>query len=257
MSAVLHAAERLANGGAHPGPTFYLGFDCATKTFGFILIELHAEAFRTRREHLYRRLQEVKRMVKERSADIEELRNAITELEEETSSYLRLLDGETRDLVPDRPDKEIHTIERLRALRAYVGTRVLESVKRNVTGPLEIAIEFQEGANAKARIISPALAILFLERCTDSRVYFVGPSLKNKLHFDEKGQYRNFAAKYIRSYDANKAHAKYNFAVLEQLFGTQVPQTSPPSLRGHIADAALTVLGHLYYGDRENPEAHF
>ena len=50
---------------------------------------------------------------------------------------------------------------------------------------------------------------------------------------------------------SNKAHAKYNFALVEELFGTKIPLTTPASLRGHIADSFMQVLGYLIYGPDE------
>ena len=129
----------------------------------------------------------------------------------------------------------------------------MSSIAKHVKGPLEVVIEFQEGVNAKSRMVVPALVALF----ADYKVYLVGPSLKNKIYLTEKGRYCYFVEKYAKSYDANKAHAKYNFAVLEERSGTQIPITKPPSLRGHIADSCLQILGHLSYGDTETPEAHF
>jgi hypothetical protein len=236
--------------------TFYLGFDCATKTFGFSLIGIRAESFNSRRKYLRQRLRELKVWVKERPTspfEILQLSKAVQDLDTETKSYLSLIDGETKDLFPNRPDKSIHTVERLRALSNYVHSRIAPSIEKNVTGPLEVVIEFQEGANAKTRIIAPSLATLFIDR----KVYFVGPTLKNKIHLSEEGRYCHFAEKYARNYDANKAHVKYNFAILEGLFDTRIPVSCPLSLRGHIGDACMMVIGHLKYGHTEDPENHY
>lgn len=236
--------------------TFYLGFDCATKTFGFSLMGIRTECFNSRRKYLRQRLRELKAWINEGPTapfEIFLLSKAVRDLDAETKTFIVLIDGETKDLFPDRPDKSIHTVERLRALSDYIRSRVAPSVEKNVAGPLEVVIEFQEGANAKARIVAPSLATLFI----DQKVYFVGPTLKNKVHLSEKGRYCHFAEKYARNYDANKAHVRYNFATLEELFGSQIPPCHPPSLRGHIGDSCLQILGHLMYGHTEDPEAHF
>jgi len=90
------------------------------------------------------------------------------------------------------------------------------------------------------RKISDALVALF----ADDDVIIVGAALKNTLHTCEEGRYYHFAAKYARAYDANKAHAKFNFRKIEEAFGSGIPP-STAALRGHIADSFMQVLGHL------------
>jgi hypothetical protein len=99
------------------------------------------------------------------------------------------------------------------------------------------------GQNPPARIVAAALLALFAEE--DVRV--VGPSLKNKMALGPTGHYSQFTAKYSKTYDANKAHARHNFELMEAAVGTGIPP-SPPKLRGHIADSFMQVLGHLCYG---------
>lgn len=255
----IETGSSIASHSAMEGPqpaTFYLGFDCATKTFGFSLMGIRAECFSGRRKYLRQRLRELKTWIKEKPTapfELFLLSKAVQDLDAETKSYIVLIDGETKDLFPGRPDKNIHTIERLRALCDYIRSRIMPSIKKNVTGPLEVVIEFQEGANAKTRIIAPSLATLFI----DQKVYFVGPTLKNKVYLSEEGRYCHFAEKYARNYDANKAHVKYNFAALEELFGSQIPSCHPPTLRGHIGDACIQCLGHLMFGHTDDPENHY
>ena len=118
--------------------------------------------------------------------------------------------------------------------------------------PLRVVIEYQMGANAHARAVAAALVALFAEEA----VFFVGPSLKNRVAVDPAGAYAEFAARYASTYGANKAHAKYNFRRFEELFGTEIAATSA-SLRGHIADSFMQVVGHLAHGATENADALF
>lgn len=255
-------------------PRYYLGVDCATKTLGFSFMELHADRYAARRPVLERRIAQLTDQVRDAAARpkgdggpaLATLAREIDELDREIKTFLVLLDGGVVDLFPGRPDKSIHTVERLRALQAYMVKRVVPVIVEKGGGEfnhnnhnnhnVDVVIEFQEGANAKTRTIGSAVAMLFIG-LGYPRVYFVGPSLKNKLGLSEAGKYYNFAEKYAKNYDANKAHAKFNFALLESFFGTRIPPTHPPALRGHIADACMQCLGHLAYGHTEDPESHF
>ena len=102
---------------------------------------------------------------------------------------------------------------------------------------LQVLIEFQMGANPKARMIFAALIAIF----ADYDVELVNPSLKNKIYFSEEGKHKHFIKKYSQLYSANKAHAKYNFEFIEKKIGSPIKATSTE--KGHIADAFMQILG--------------
>lgn len=232
-----------------PPARWYLGFDCATKTFAFSLSRVDLSGAAAIRARALACQELLRRPASEESAA--RLEAAVAALDRESRDMVRLVDGETVDLFPGRADADIPTVERVRAVVAYVRARVLPALA--IAENPCVIVEFQMGPNARARVVSAALVTLF----ADMEVIIVGPSLKNKVHADEQGMYCHFAKKYARSYDANKAHAKYNFARIEQLFGTEIPAMRPAALRGHIADSFMQVLGHLRYGHEENAEAMF
>lgn len=224
---------------------WYLGFDCATKTLGFGLMSISLEHYQLHRERLWGT---ALKMVRGELTAAE-----ISQLDRETAALIVPIDGEVVDLFPGRPDKSIHTIERIRALKKYVTNRIAPSIEKNVPPKegnkfhLKVPVEFQMGPNARARTIAASLITQF-----DSYdVFLVGPSLKNKVHFTEEGKYAHFVAKYNTLYTASKAHTKFNFVWLENIFGTQIPPTKPASNRGHIADAIMQVFGHILYGLQE------
>jgi hypothetical protein len=236
---------------------WYLGFDCATKTFAFSLSRVDLGAYRAARAHIHKRVSAAREVLRRAeaimSADparaaelLDAVAPGIEAADAETRSFIHLADGETVDLFPDRPDDSIATVERVRAVVRYVADRVRPSVRRAVPAgdPLQVVIEFQMGPNAPSRVVAAALVTLFAEE----DVIIVGPSLKNKIATCEAGRYYRFAEKYRSSYYANKEHAKFNFAKIEEVFGTNIPLTRPPSLRGHIADSFMQVLGHLVHG---------
>ena len=101
-------------------------------------------------------------------------------------------------------------------------------------------------ANPKARMIFAALIAIF----ADYDVVLVNPSLKNKIYLSEEGKHKHFIKKYSQLYSANKAHAKYNFMLIEQIFGSpQSIANSSNANKGHIADAFMQILPVLA-GDR-------
>lgn len=247
------------------GAKWNLSFDCATRTFAFSLcrVDLAAAAAATpaalaavARAHSAvaaarvagaaaggespdAALATVARASESLDAALASLAGVAAELR----SFLRLVDGETVDLLR-RPDREVTTVERLRAVARYTAARVAPAVRRHVgQEPLRVIVEFQMGPNARSRAVAAALIALF----ADNDVVIVGPALKNKVAACDAGKYCHFAARCTTSYAANKAHAKYNFRCFEEYFGSTIPATSL-TLRGHIADSFMQVLGYLAYG---------
>jgi hypothetical protein len=219
----------------------YLGFDCATKTLGHGVVDIDLDGYLQRRAALWVGLLRAKRGL----LTIDEIKN----IDAETKGYITLVSGAVVDLFPGRADATVHTVERVKALAKYVKTEILPTLPP--PGQIDIIVEFQMGQNANTRTIAAALIALLHEY----KIYLVGPSLKNKVALTEDGRYAHFAQKYKSSYSANKAHAKFNFSTLEQLFTSKLPPIKP-SLRVHLADAVMQIFGHLIYGAAD-PEDHF
>ena len=243
---------------------WYLGFDCATKTFAFSLSQV-APLERAQLAQLRARALACRELCRRAaaaalgddpaaaSALLCALRPAVSELDADIGGLIRIVDGAVCDLAPGRPDALVSTVERLRALAAYVAGRIRPAIERAgiADGELCVIIEYQMGPNARARAVAAALVALF---ATDN-VIIVGPSLKNKVSTCDAGRYGVFAQKYSTAYGANKAHAAFNFAHIESVFGTAIPTTKPLSRRGHIADSFMQVLGHLIFGADEKDAA--
>lgn len=183
----------------------------------------------------------VKRASRGDSAQKGPTQDEIVALSAELDQYLQVLDGGVEDLFPERADKDIHVVERIKAVAEYVEKQVLPSIKRHSPKNITAIIEFQMGPNVQTKAVQSALIALFFRYPT--RV--VGPSLKNKISLSEEGQYYNFVQKYKNTYSANKAHALHNFLHLERMFGSTIPETKPASRRGHIADSTMQILGML------------
>ena len=250
------------------GSNWYLGFDCATKTFAFSLSRVDLAAYREagagaglRRRaaaaaELVRRAEQAAAGAPARARELAAAAGAaLAALDRETKAVIQIADGETQDLFPGRLDKDISTVERVRAVVRYVAARIRPAVEARLPRGEKphVVVEFQMGPNAPARVVAAALITLFAE----DDVFIVGPTLKNKVATREEGRYCYFAEKYRTTYTANKAHAKYNFAVIEEVFGTGISGTISPALRGHIADSFMQVLGHLVHGDKEKAASRF
>lgn len=239
----------------------YLSFDCATKTFAFSICRVHSDLLHNVAP-LRARLAAIQALHKvilrdvEKSEDTiklcEKLQVAVADLAAEARSAIELLDGDIVDLAPGRADADVGTVDRLRAVATYVDRRVRPALAA-LSAPGQTAvvvIEYQMGPNARARAVAAALVALFAAE----RVIIVGPSLKNRLATCEAGRYGHFLQRYSGSYGANKAHAAFNFKVLEGAFGSTIPPTTA-ARRGHIADSCMQVLGHIIHGASEKDAA--
>lgn len=241
---------------------WYLSFDCATKTFAFSLSRIsgaldrraenssagHLEALAARlaaAEELHRRAAAAVAAADSRAAAplLSALQPAVATLRTEIGRLIEIADGGVVDLAPGRADADVSTVERIRALAVYLATRVRPALARCGDEPWVVLIEYQMGPNARARAIAAALVALF----ADATVYFVGPSLKNRVRVAPGLEYGVFARRYANTYGANKAHAARSFAAVEAAYGSGVGATTP-ALRGHIADSFMQVLGHLRFG---------
>jgi hypothetical protein len=262
-----------------PTAQTYLSFDCATKTFAFSICRVRSDllfdvaplrarlaAARALRDAVVR---DIVAYNAEKNANTtldaalmlcEKLQVAVAALDAETRSVIELLDGDVVDLAPGRADADVGTVDRLRAVAAYIDRRVRPALanalgQRQMQNALMqnaiVVIEYQMGPNARARAVAAALVALFAAE----RVIIVGPSLKNRIATCEAGRYGHFLQRYSGSYGANKAHAAFNFKVLEGAFGSAIPPTTA-ARRGHIADSCMQVLGHIIHGASEKDAAH-
>lgn len=242
-------------------PRWHLGFDCATKTFAFSLscVDIARAGnpdWRARADALLESI-DIAQAALDAGDPAEAARltrllaPATRALDAETSALVRIVDGEMADLFPGRADKDISTIERLRAVARYVTGRIRPAIAAVPAGErLRVVVEFQMGPNAKARAVAAALVTLFAEE----DIIIVGPALKNKIATCEAGRYCYFAERYATSYSANKAHSVFNFAQIEKVFGTSIPE-STRAQRGHIADSFMQVIGYLVHGPDEKTAA--
>jgi hypothetical protein len=225
-------------------PNYHLGIDCATKTFAFSISYVNFSELEESKEQL----RILKELLSRPQSPLPKLQSAIDALDKKTKNFIQLLDGEVIDLIPNKPDNKITTVERIKALSAYVKKRIIPNLedKKNI----RVVIEYQMGVLGRD-ILSALIALL-----SEYDIIIVGASLKNKIYVNEAGRYCNFAAKYSSSYYANKEHAKYNFAEIEKKFNSYI-QPCSKSLRGHIADSFMQVLGYIFHADEKTIYSNF
>lgn len=213
--------------------SWYLGFDCATKTFAFSLSYIDTALFNVDVAC------EIATLVKMQDKVLPEHYSLVTnkalQYIEKIRNYIIIEDGETVDLVPDKKDigNEITTIERVKALTKYVKTRI--PTRENMV----VIIENQMGE--KANLISAALISLY----ADYEIIMVSPVLKNSLCFSNESRYSNFSSKYSTSYLANKAHAVALFKDIKKIFVCKIKDD-----KSHVADSFLQVYAYLLRGPR-------
>lgn len=217
-------------------PIWFLGFDCATKTFAFSLSRIdYIEINRRVRE-----FEIISELLKRTTLQtFFENYALVKKTNKELRELIQIVDGETVDLFPGVKNDEIDAVSRIKAVVCYVETRILPLLI-SLDGNLKIVIEYQMDINHKTNLVSSALITLF----SKYDVVVVGPSLKNKISVCDEGKYENFTEKTISTYIANKQHALFNFQRIENLFGSRIKRTK---LHGHIADSFMQILGYLKY----------
>ncbi|GFR88322.1 hypothetical protein ElyMa_002514500 [Elysia marginata] len=238
---------------------WFLSFDCATKSFAFALLRIREPA-----PDLFARAVAVAAAAAAGGASA--LQPAIQALNSETREGLYLAAGAAVDLVPEKKNKEIPTVERVGAAVEYLRGPVAKALEAAAADgcpawdspELNVVVEFQMGANAPAR----AITIVLLTHFAGAHTFLVGPAYKNKLWYRSRPDLKHchFIERYKSLYTANKNHAKaLYFDHIGPLFDHRVDvlHSVPSRLRKDFADCVLQVLGFLAYGDLEKAAKNF
>lgn len=219
---------------------WYLSFDCATKTFAYILIKIRIDHFFVDAKQLIK-LVKILQLKLEQNYSIE-IEETINKINKKTKNSVEIIKGNCIDLIPGIKNKDITTVERVKKVSNFVKEEIFPLLENIPKEQLNVFVEFQMSHNTQSKIVSIVLLSLF----SDYTSILVNPSLKNKLHFTESGKYCYFIEKYKNSYDANKKHALHNFKEFERIFDQKVNVSD--TLKGHIADAFMQIFGQLIFG---------
>jgi hypothetical protein len=226
---------------------YYLSFDCATKTFAYSLSYVNLDIDHILKDFIEDLQGEALQGEALQGEALQGFQSILQKYYLKLKSIIYLMDGAVVDFFPNIPDNKINTVDRIQKMSNYIKDTIIPKLNDiPKLADIEIFIEFQMGSNHKARMISSALIALF----SKYKVRLINPSLKNKVYITEEGKHKHFIKKYTNLYSANKEHAKYNFALIEEIFKSNIPQTKKNE-RGHIADSFMQVLGFLLYGNNK------
>ena len=237
------------------GATYYLSFDCGTKKFAYALLRINSDP-----PAAWGLSPAAAALAARRGAPDPA---AVAELDAASREAFLLIGGGGAALCPGRKGAELSTVERVRAVQAFLRGPVRATLAAAApdgcpppdSPELQVAIEYQAGFNAAARTVATTLAAEY----SAATVFFVGPALKNRVRLAGLPGLDRAAFQEDRAsaYAANKAHAKACYwSGFAPLFGH--PDLGiEPRFRGDFADCVLQVLGFLQFGDRASPEKHF
>jgi len=218
---------------------WYLSFDCATKTFAYVLVKIKLN-------HLFIDVRKVLNLVKILTKKIhcnfsDDMANILYDIDNKTKYAIEIITGNCIDLIPGIDNNNINTVDRIKIVSKYVKNDIFPFINDIPMDKITILIEFQMSYNTQSKIVSIALLTLFSEYT----IHLVNPSLKNKIYFTEEGKYYHFIEKYKNSYDANKKHALYNFKEFERIFDQHIDVSD--NLKGHIADSFMQIFGYIMF----------
>lgn len=245
---------------APPADEWYLSFDCATKSFAFSLLRIRPPP-----ADLPETLGQV--LTAAKAGDLAAMTKAAAAADAATRDCFLLAGGGAVDLVPGKKDRDIPTVERVRAAVAYLEGPVAEALAAAAADGcppadsprLNVPVEFQMGPNAPARTIATVL----LTHYARANVFLVGPAYKNKLWYPARPDLRHchFVEKYSTLYTANKNHAKeLYFDHIAKVYGHdkgKVLAKIPTKLRKDFSDTVVQVLGFRAFGDIERAAEKF
>lgn len=218
---------------------YYLSFDCATKTFAYILIEIKHNQLFIDTSKILHIIKQIEQNIQH--TDYESIMSILNKINDKTKDVITIIMGNCIDLIPGVANKDISTVERIKLVSNFTKKEILPLIQNIPTEDISILVEFQMSHNTQSKTVSIALLTIFSEY----ELCLVNPCLKNKLCFTEQGKYCYFIEKYKNSYDANKKHALYNFKEFERIFDQKINISD--KLKGHVADAFMQVLGHIMY----------
>ena len=233
---------------------WYLSFDCATKSFAFSVLRLRPPP-----PDLPETIEKLSEAIRAKNWKV--IDRLVREIDTTTRECFFLAGGGAADLVPGKADKEIPTVERIRAVKSYIEGPVAAVLEAAEGCPppdsphLNVAVEFQMGPNAPARTVATVL----LSHYSRANIFLVGPAYKNKMWYPSRPDLRHcfYVERYSKLYDANKAHARdLYFKHIAPIFGHNTGRI-PVKYQKDFADTVIQILGFLAYGDIENAAEKF
>lgn len=207
-------------------PHWYLGFDPATKTFGFVIIMIDKEGLRENYKTIIQNLKDSKN---------------IRECQREIKKYFNVLDGDTLDLCPNVKDTNISLVERVSACSKVLKERILPHIQGLRKDQVTTVIESQMNQNDKSRII-PSVIVSHLYNLSD--IAIVGASLKNTVNLYDEHKPSVYSTK-VSWKTAIKHHTRYTLISLVNDFDFDALRSKSKAEMGHIGDSFMQILGYI------------
>lgn len=213
---------------------YYLSFDCATKTFGFILLKINEKI----NLNEIKKIKESINFIQKNNGDYTDLIHKIKLI---LDNYITVIKFGCIDLAPNTSDKDISTISRVRLVVEYIKECIVPELKNIEKDELVVLVEYQMSSNDKSRCVSTVLLTLFY----DYKIFLVPPTYKNKIYLKKENIHNKFIQKYSNMYTANKKHALQGLLDYEEIFNN--PIDLPMGLKGHVADAFMQIFGYIKF----------
>lgn len=216
---------------------YYLSFDCATKTFAYVLVKINTSyCLKDIISKINIILNSINNFEENKKKEL------IEKFNERFNDVITIISSDCVDLIPNKNNKDINTVERVKIVTKYVNENIFPLLKDINNDLLSILIEFQMSHNTQSKIVSIILITLFSNY---DKIILIKPTLKNKISLNDEGKYSNFISKYKNNYTANKKHVLYNFKLFEYIFNKNINMRD--KLKENIADSFMQILGYIIF----------
>lgn len=238
----------------------YLSFDVANRSIAFSYVEFRrpAAADVAELERIEGALAQVDVTAAGAGAAIGALQAAATALDEKLR-VCRVMRAGTTDLTRGRKVKQVPLVDRLEALHEFLTEQAPQP--RDFPPGTEVLIELQMGPNFNSHEIESALTYHYVRAAArgewpGGRVRTIPAALKNTIAPAPTGGERyHFIERYAKAYDANKAHALFNFNYLARAWAFEAAYAAPDCRRKHRKDSADSFMQALAVWLREGGDA--
>jgi len=168
----------------------------------------------------------------------EDIKNALSAVEIlKASNIIDVHLLEVHDLIPECDARGFPTEIYISALKKVI----MDLDERIRIKPDIVLVEYQMPPNVNSRGISEQLIFHYTGKIPP---FLVGPSIKNSIHFHSNINHEVFLDKYMKRYDANKAHTKTNLKYWATLNGKlHLINHIPAKNLDDAADAFMQILG--------------
>lgn len=211
-------------------PHWYLGFDPATKTFGFSIVKIDKENIISQGPNIILELLETKNIKKSQKS---------------IRSLFDIIDGDTIDLCPGKSNTSINLVDRIEACATLVKTRIIPQIADIKKENLTVVIESQMNPNDKSGIVPNVLISLLYDR---ANIVMLGASVKNTAHLYSRHHPKEYSKK-LSWKTAIKHHTRFTLVDLVKDFNIKSLKNKTNAEMGHIGDSFMQILGHI-----QNPE---